>query len=705
MRVGFAILAGAALGSAALSGCASGSHGSASDDAAALAVAPDTVTILQGDRVSFHAVVTGAAGSTVVWSVEEAVGGSIDGAGTYTAPLTAGVFHVRAEVAGRPGVYGRATVTVVPGFGEKLAIRPRSVLVEAGASEQFYVTATGVSGGVTWRVVEPSGCGTIDATGLYTAPAAPALCHLSVQSTAQAQVTDTVPVIVRAVGARLLGANIFSTNDWDPTQIFADAMKHARHFGSAGAPYDEAAPVDALGWPTGDAGVVVQTGIPAMSGTYGLSFTGQATAAVNSNDDPGTTVRNARYDAANNRTTAEVVVGPSESNLFLTFRGQAGGVKNVRLLRPGHGPDEIFNQQFLARLSRFQVLRFMDYSSTNWNAQAQWADRLLPGNASQQHRPDDVDVGSSWEYVVLLANLTGKDVWINVPHLASDDYVTKLAQLFRYGSDGVNPYTSERANPLYPPLDPGRRVYVEYSNELWNGGFGQSAWLEGQAQAALAAGDADLTYDGNRNLYAVMFRMVGRRTAQVSNLFRSVFGDAQMMTRVRPVLPGQVANFGTISYPLDYLRNRWAGGAARYVYAITGAPYFRDNGSDTRTDLTLDMAYAEMTTYIATDIPSWLTDWAAAARTHGVKLVAYEGGQHLVGTGSIDVKRAAQMDARMRVLTGNLFREWFTRGGDVFMYYTLCSGWGQYGFWGLSDDISSEVGPKWDAIRDSFQDP
>lgn len=708
MRIDLVILAtvlGSAAGLACVAKTDAKAQGATTD--VAVAVTPESATVFQGRAVTFQAALsgTGAASASVVWTVDEGGGGSIDGTGTYTAGQSTGIYHVRATVAGLPDTFGRSTVTVVPSTGEKLSIRPRSVLVTAGATEQFYATASGIGDAVTWSVVEPSGCGTIDASGLYTAPPAPALCHVAAQSTTQAAVTDTVPVVVRAVGAHPLGVNIMYTNDWDPTQIFADAMKHARHFGTPGAPYDEGAAVDAHGWPTGDAGAVVLVDIPSMGGTYNLTFTGQATAAVTANHDPSTAVRNARYDAATNRTTAEVVVGPAESNLYLVFRGQAGGVKDVRLMRPGHGPDEIFNQQFLARIARFQVLRFMDYSTTNGNAQANWADRLLPANATQQQRPDGVDVGSSWEYVVLLANQTGKDVWINVPHLASDDYVTKLAQLFRYGSDGVNPYTSERANPIYPPLDPGRKVYVEYSNELWNGGFSQSGWLESQALAVLAAGDADLLYDGATSRYTVMFRMVGRRTAQVSNIFRSVFGDAQMMTRVRPVLPGQMANSGTVTQPLNYLRDRWTGGASRYVYAITGAPYFRDSGADSRTDLTLDIAFNEMSSYIETRIVPWIDAWASAASTHGVKMVAYEGGQHLIGSGSIDVKMAAQRDQRMRTLIGNLYTHWFNGGGEVFMYYSLCSGWNQYGSWGLSNDISSEAGAKWDAIRDAFQDP
>jgi hypothetical protein len=44
------------------------------------------------------------------------------------------------------------------------------------------------------------------------------------------------------------------------------------------------------------------------------------------------------------------------------------------------------------------------------------------------------------------------------------------------------------------------------------------------------------------------------------------------------------------------------------------------------------------------------------------------------------------------------YANWYASGGDLFVYYTLCSGWGRYGSWGLSSDITSEATPKWDAI-------
>ena len=61
-----------------------------------------------------------------------------------------------------------------------------------------------------------------------------------------------------------------------------------------------------------------------------------------------------------------------------------------------------------------------------------------------------------------------------IPSNVSTAYLTKLADLFAYGSDGVNPYTSVQSNPVWKPLNPNLKVYIEFSNETWNYGFVQA---------------------------------------------------------------------------------------------------------------------------------------------------------------------------------------------------------------------------------------
>ena len=62
-------------------------------------------------------------------------------------------------------------------------------------------------------------------------------------------------------------------------------------------------------------------------------------------------------------------------------------------------------------------------------------------------------MGVPYEDIIELANESQKDMWINIPALATPDYVQNLAQL------------------IYSNLDPNLNVYVEYSDETWNASF------------------------------------------------------------------------------------------------------------------------------------------------------------------------------------------------------------------------------------------
>src|SRR5690606_16521164 len=111
-------------------------------------------------------------------------------------------------------------------------------------------------------------------------------------------------------------------------QPFVDVMKSARPWGTAAEPWNEAAQVDAAGWPTGDAGVVVnvRTHEPGdqnkayrliTPGVYTLRFTGKATVGPSASTD--VSIRNYTYDVQTNRSQAEVVVGNTATQLMLSF--------------------------------------------------------------------------------------------------------------------------------------------------------------------------------------------------------------------------------------------------------------------------------------------------------------------------------------------------------------------------------------------------
>jgi hypothetical protein len=82
-----------------------------------LSLRPTSVTLLPGGTQAFQAEINYPVGrrylrQPVAWSVVEPEGGSITGAGVYTAPTKPGTYHVRAEREDFPEVKVTATVVV-----------------------------------------------------------------------------------------------------------------------------------------------------------------------------------------------------------------------------------------------------------------------------------------------------------------------------------------------------------------------------------------------------------------------------------------------------------------------------------------------------------------------------------------------------------------------------------------------------------------
>lgn len=199
---------------------------------------------------------------------------------------------------------------------------------------------------------------------------------------------------------------------------------------------------------------------------------------------------------------------------------------------------QLFHPLLLQRIADrdWGFIRFMDWGMTNASPVRDWSDRRLPAHVfmtgiinrrspalDDAVSPGDRDTGVAYEHMVALCNTTGRNLWINVPHLAGADFMTKLAKLIRFGSDGVNPYDAPQANPVHPPLDAGLKVYVEYSNEIWSSGysFPQGNWA--QLEAANA---------GLGNGLEGKARFNARRFCDTWRTFQSVFGGTERLIRV-----------------------------------------------------------------------------------------------------------------------------------------------------------------------------
>ena len=166
---------------------------------------------------------------------------------------------------------------------------------------------------------------------------------------------------------------------------------------------------------------------------------------------------------------------PSEIGTGTATHFAGNGITNLYVMQPstpgGNDPlpvGTLFTPSALAMAANYSVLRCMDATATNNNRLSDWC-----------HRPVTSD--STWsafraplEVLVAFANETGKNLYINIPSNASPAYLQECADLVQYGSDGVNAYTSPQQDAVWAPLDPNLKLYIEYSNELWNSSFTQS---------------------------------------------------------------------------------------------------------------------------------------------------------------------------------------------------------------------------------------
>lgn len=403
-----------------------------------------------------------------------------------------------------------------------------------------------------------------------------------------------------------------------PDYVWADLTKSSRY----GKRADK---TDAEGWPTASGVELVISEMyygaenPEMSGSYLFRFQGQAEVrqkccvdAVFQADGRQFDRRLPKgvgYDASTNTTTAVMTLSGSRSMLIFddTQRGpgrRGDGVSGIQLMRPiapgstqYHRPGEIGYRPFKQAVAdHFTVLRFLVFPD---GPDEDWSQRTLPDHAFFIGKTGQ----ENWEYAVMLANETGRDLYLTVPIGASDEYFEKLALLIRYGSDGREPYRRPTPDPVYPPLNPNLRIYVEVDNEIWNWAFLTTRLAQRLAIAEHERGSATwkvIDYDGQAGepkSRRAMRRWHAIRTVQASKAFRRVWGDDAMGSRVRLLMEYQYDNMqGTALSSLDfidgYYNNRSSTNvsdphpASYYLWGAGGAAYYgleNATGSQTHT--------------------------------------------------------------------------------------------------------------------------
>jgi len=443
------------------------------------------------------------------------------------------------------------------------------------------------------------------------------------------------------------------------------------------------------------------SGQPYRAGQYVVLYDGQGTITY--------TVDAQLVSHAAGRDVIEVAKPSGGIGINITATDPSHSGNYIRNIRVVYSSEEslldagaLFRPDFVSSLANFHVLRFMDWLDTNNSSLTSWS-----------QRPQVTDAG--WggtngvplEVTIDLANAVGADPWVNVPAGADDNYITQMATLF------------------HNMLGPDQKVYVEFSNEVWNGQFQQSAYATQLGQTLAAAAPAALLSGGsfqqNRDWY-------GMRTAQMCDLWKSVWGSDY--SRVHCVLAAQAPNPWTAQEALNCPLWLGAGNAPCYKHNITDvaiAPYFGFqvpavwSSLDQSTQLNDLFTELNKGGLVSGDYPGGplkqVSDWEAAytkmLAPYGLPLISYEGGQTFVaaptyanGSWAQKLYFAANTDPRMQAAYARALSDWKANGGTLYMQFVDVSAPSQWGEWGalgsFLDTISplSSAPPKWQALQD-----
>lgn len=355
---------------------------------------------------------------------------------------------------------------------------------------------------------------------------------------------------------------------------------------------------------------------------------------------------------------------------------------------------QTFHPLFLSDMRQFGALRFMQLFNTNENGEVDWSTR--PRYEAAHWASEG---GAPIEMALEMANTIQAEPWLNVPARADDYYMQQMAQLVKAA------------------LDANLDLFVELGNEIWNNSYPynlDATWMLEQGQATWPeANVSELEYRLN---------YFGKRSAEMCAIFKAAFGDEA--ERVKCVLGGQAGNSWVVEQALTcpLFANAEGGYAcSRDMHAAAIAPYFAGylnddnylplwrNWIDGEADQGLNRLFEEMNRGLLYDLtfdpsqPIWMQAprngaLAAAilniqnnkqvADSHGIELVAYEGGQHLTfgGSSAGDRERInnelflpANRDARMGDAFSQLFGGWKAAGGTTFMVFESTSAWSRFG--------------------------
>jgi hypothetical protein len=355
-------------------------------------------------------------------------------------------------------------------------------------------------------------------------------------------------------------------------------------------------------------------------------------------------------------------------------------MRNIRVIAPGLEESYQTNPwhpHFLNRWSGVSCIRVMDMMATNHSTQSSWENRPKPNDATFTEK------GVPVELLIDLANRLKTDIWFCMPHLATDEYIKQFATIVK--------------NNLNPTL----HAWVEYSNEIWNGAFDQYDY----------AAEQGTKLNFGNNPWEASFHFNAKRSVEIFKIWEAIYGGREHFISV---IASQAAN----EWLADQLLS--APEVTAHVDVLAIAPYVSLNVYADNTDephlsakkvakWDMDKLFNYINTVALPESRQWIQNNKKVADAYGVKLVAYEAGQHLVGVGEAEKNQQlsrlfikANQDQRMGDVYAKHLNDWEMLGGDLMCLFSSTEIWSQYGSWGLLQQYNEKASnsPKFKAVMD-----
>ena len=351
-------------------------------------------------------------------------------------------------------------------------------------------------------------------------------------------------------------------------------------------------------------------------------------------------------------------------------------IRNIRVIMPGFESDYASNPwhpKFIKRWSGIACIRLMDFMMTNNSTQISWDDRPKLTDASFAKN------GVPLELMLDLANRLEADPWFCMPHLADDAYIKQFAQMVK-------------AN-----LRPNLHAWVEYSNEVWNNVFKQTQYANQKGQELSFMGQSS---SATAHYYAY-------RSMQIFDIWQAVYGANTSYVRV---LASQAANTYLAESIISFKN------AAKQADVLAIAPYVsvnitpRNKGALAVNEVAawnLDKLFEHIFAVAMPKSQQWMQQNKKVTDRYGLKLVAYESGQHLVGALGTENNDAitklfteANADPRMGEVYSQNLNAWAQAGGDLICSYNSVGKWSKWGSWGLLQYYDDSPTAKFKAVLD-----